>query len=127
MTGGRRPRETFPPAARLRKRREFLAVYERGVRVPGPLLVLFVVPRREGGARLGITTTRRLGSAVVRNRLRRLVREVFRRHRHRMPSWDLVVNVRAEAREAGYREIETEWQRLVKRAERKLAREGRQA
>jgi len=120
----RRRRETFPPSARLRKRREFLAVYEHGVRVPGALLVLFVAPRPEGGARLGITTTRRVGSAVVRNRLRRLVRELFRRHRHRMGSWDIVVNVRAAARGATYREMEADWRRLLRRVDRRVGRGG---
>lgn len=47
-------------------------------------------------SRLGVTTTRKLGNAVVRNRARRLVREAYRTHRQELPSGlDLVFVVRA--------------------------------
>lgn len=113
-------RETFPPSARLRKRREFLEVYDKGVRVRGSLVVMFVRPTSLGRARLGVTATRKLGGAVTRNRMRRLVREAFRRNRHGMQSWDLVVNLTVRARDQRYRGIESELMTLIRRAERKL-------
>lgn len=119
----RAPRRTFPSAARIKKRREFQEVYRRGLRIPGSRLVLFVRPGRAGLARLGITATRRVGGAVVRNRVRRLVREAFRRHRHRMEPWDLVVNIRPGAGRADFRAIESELLSLLKRAKRR-ARPG---
>ncbi|MDH3285137.1 MAG: ribonuclease P protein component [Acidobacteriota bacterium] len=112
------PRQTFPRTARLTKRREFQEVYRTGLRVPGSLATIFVRPGATDEVRLGITATRRVGNAVVRNRLRRLLRESFRRHRHRMKAWDLVVNISPRARGCSYREMEAELLRLLRRAER---------
>ena len=115
-----RPR-SFPPDVRLRKRREFLGVYEQGRRFAGSLLVLFVVPTSRGYARLGVTATRKIGGAVVRNRVRRKVRELFRACRVRLPSWDLVVNVRGRAVGTPYKALERDFQRLIGRAREELS------
>ena len=116
-------RATLPSASRLRKRREYLESYQEGERVPGGRLVLFVRPNEHGRPRLGVTVTRRVGKSAVRNRLRRLVRESFRRHRHEIEAWDLVVNVRASAVGSRYDEIERELLRLLRRARRRLERQ----
>ncbi len=113
--------ESFPPGARLLKRREYQAAYQRGVRVPGSLLVLFVLESTHGFARLGITATRKVGCAVVRNRARRRVREIFRRNRREVPSWDLVVNIRAKAVNAPYALIEKDLIAQLRRAKRRIA------
>ncbi|MBI5490819.1 MAG: ribonuclease P protein component [Deltaproteobacteria bacterium] len=101
----------FPKARRLRRRREFLAVQGARSRVaagparePGPRtglrrrsgrFVLFLRPRPNGGpARIGITTSTKVGNAVHRNRIRRLIREVWRTHTALFPDGhDLVVLV----------------------------------
>ena len=113
-------RATLPRAARIRKRREFLEIYDSGLRVSGSLMVLFVRPTEHGCARLGITATRKVGGAVTRNRLRRLVREAFRRERRGMESWDLVVNVRIRARAESFEAMKREFSSLVRRARRRL-------
>lgn len=78
----------------------------------------------EGGAlwcgRLGLTTTRRLGSAAVRNRARRLLREVYRHHQRDFAGFDAVVNVKPGA-VATRAEFEQELLQLVQRARRKFA------
>ena len=57
---------------------------------------LFGLPNGRGHSRLGVTTTRKLGNAVTRNRARRLVREAYRTHRGELPTGlDLVFVVRA--------------------------------
>ncbi|MDQ7006702.1 MAG: ribonuclease P protein component [Acidobacteriota bacterium] len=112
---------TFPASVRLKKRREYLEVYDRGVRVAGSHIVLFVLPTERGGPRLGVTATRRVGAAVRRNRARRVIREVFRHHRHRLPAWDLVVNVRRSAPFRSYRRLEQDFLNLVGRAEKRLS------
>ena len=61
------------------------------------------------------------GSAATRNRAKRLVREVFRRHRSALEPWDIVVNVRIGAAESRYAEIEREFLELVRRAARRVA------
>ena len=83
----------FPRAWRLTARRQYLRVYSHGHRTRCPSLTLFGLPNRLGHCRLGITVTRKVGCAVTRNRIKRLVREAFRRNRFRMDDGlDLVVN-----------------------------------
>ena len=89
-------------AARLRRRREFLAVQERGRRVYARELVVVVLgPRAEASPRLGVTVSSRVGNAVVRNRIKRWVREAFRFLAPALPPYDYVVIARAGAERAG--------------------------
>ena len=79
-------------SARLRKRFEFRRVRDSGRRVHTPSFVLLVAPREGGEARIGLTVSRRVGCAVRRNRIKRLVREAFRTDRALFPSGvDIVV------------------------------------
>ena len=73
--------------------------------------------QNSGPARAGFITSGRLGSAVIRNRVRRRLREVVRRHQHALcdDSW-IVVIARPDATKASYRALEDEWLRLAKRA-----------
>lgn len=72
-------------------------------------MTVFALPNDVGQCRLGITVTRRSGGAVERNRVRRLVREAFRRRREvAAAALDLVVNVRPGAERRTYRELEAE-------------------
>lgn len=88
--------EGLPPEHRVRKRRDFEKAYEEGEKVLMPEFALFARPNGLQHSRLGITTTRKLGKAVKRNRARRLVREAYRTHRDRLPrGLDLVFVVRA--------------------------------
>ena len=97
---------SFGKALRLRKRAEFLDAQKCGTRRPGRFLVVIVARREEGPTRLGITVSRKVGPAVIRNRVKRLVREAFRLHRHELPAGlDLVVVARHGASEATLDEI----------------------
>jgi ribonuclease P protein component len=69
----------FPPSVRLRARHEFEAVKETGLRVSTRYMTLLGRPNGRDRDRLGIIASRRLGGAVVRNRAKRRLREVFRR------------------------------------------------
>jgi len=85
--------ESFPKGVRIRKRAEYLEIQRTGVAVHGRLLI-GIVRRAEDrvATRLGITTTKKIGTAVVRNRIRRLIREAFRRNRGALPpNVDIVV------------------------------------
>jgi len=69
-----------------------------------------------GGPRIGFTTPRALGKAVVRNRIRRRVREAARLHLARLsPEWSIVINPRRKAIDAPFRELEQEIMRLFQR------------
>jgi len=69
----------FPKEARLRKRAEFLCVYEHGKRFEGRFMTVFILPNDRKNHRVGITATRKaIGKAHDRNRAKRLLRETFR-------------------------------------------------
>ena len=105
MTGDAR----FRPQDRIRKRSEYQVIYDQGQRIPSASFVLFVLRNGLGRPRLGITATRRVGGAVQRNRAKRLVREVFRRHKSELDNVDIVLNVRASLPGAEYTRLETEF------------------
>ncbi len=91
------PPQAFPKSFRLLHRSEFRRVYEQGQRRGTPLCTVFSRPNGLRETRLGITAPTRLGSAVVRNRVKRRLREVFRLNRLTIPGgWDIVMNPRAE-------------------------------
>lgn len=101
--------QAFPKRERIAKRRDFVRIYDEGRRVFSRYSVVFVAPNEVGHPRLGITVTRKMGKANERNRLKRWVREVYRRRRSdlgllNLPV-DLVVNVKAAARAAKYAEF----------------------
>jgi len=114
-------RLSFGRRRRLLRRRDFLRVYDARRRASGRHLVLFGLRRAEPEAaaepwRLGITTTRRSGGAVVRNRLRRRLREFFRtRQRWIADGWDYVVNARPSLEAAPPRELAEEVRRALGR------------
>ena len=106
------------PSSRLRRRAEFRAVYQQGVKVVGTFLVVFAVAKTGVSARLGITATRKTGSAVVRNRARRRLRALFDLHGMGRESWhgDVVVNVRPGCAETSWVELEEDYLRCMRKA-----------
>ena len=111
--------EGLPKQTRLAKRREFLRVYETGRKLFSRYTVLFFVPNDQPHSRVGITATKKLGKANVRNRLKRWTRETYRRQREplgldRQPM-DFVVNVKPNAAEASFREYSQDLTRVLQR------------
>ena len=98
----------FPRSARILRSADFRTVYDNGIRVSGPMFAAFCLARDAGnGVRLGLTVPRALGGSVVRNRIKRRLREAFRRHRSEFgPQWDIVLNPRRAALNAPFPEIE---------------------
>lgn len=81
----RTTRFTLPRRNRIRRRADFVRAYERGARAATALLTVWILPNDLDQARLGVSVTRRHGNSVRRNRLRRIVREAFRRVRGGLP------------------------------------------
>ncbi len=100
-------RSSISKRERLRKRRDFLEIYGTGEKLHTPYFVLFLSKNALLHHRLGITVSRKVGSAVVRNRIKRRLREIFRRNKESVsPSSDLVVNVKKRAATASSSELE---------------------
>ncbi len=76
----------FPKTRRLTSNQQFKSVLDRGRRAGDSLLTLYAVPNERGHSRLGISVGRASGNAVVRNRLKRLLREAFRLSQDRVPA-----------------------------------------
>lgn len=108
----------FPATRRLKPSGDFARVRMEGRTVRGGLLMLGVLQVREEAAfRVGLVTSKRVGGAVVRNRVRRRLREIVRRQQHALQSgfW-LVLIARPAAATASVAALEDEWLRLLKRA-----------
>ena len=89
------PVKGFPKRIRLRKRRQYLAVQRGGHRVTTPHFVVYGRPNGGKPPRIGITVSKKVGKAVTRNRVKRLVREAFRLNRACLPAGlDLVMVAR---------------------------------
>lgn len=115
--------EGFPAQFRLRKRREFLRVQHGGEKHHTRHFLVFVAPgaavtgeEPAGLLRLGITVTRKVGPAVVRNRIKRLVREAFRRKRSQFPAgYDMVWVAKQSAATVRYADVVAEMDAMSRR------------
>jgi ribonuclease P protein component len=104
----------FRAAEHIRRREDFERIYAAGARQSGRNMIIFFQPTAHAVPRLGIAATRKLGSAVVRNRAKRLVRELFR-HNKPAGGLDLVVVPRREMLDAPYSSLEAEFRALLDR------------
>lgn len=85
-------RETFPRSARVRGNTSFRRAFREGLRASDDRITLYASPNAGLSSRLGISVGRRFGTAVRRNRIKRLLREAFRRIRRDLrPGLDWVV------------------------------------
>ena len=110
--------QSFSKAKRLTEPAEFTAVKFQGKAYRGTLLILGVRANKEEKAfRAGFVTSKRIGGAVVRNRVRRRLRDIVRKEQTRLrPGFWFVVVARPAATRASYRELRDEWLRLAERA-----------
>lgn len=104
----------FRASEHIRARADFERAYNMGRRLSGRLMMIFVGPNGTDEPRLGIAATRKIGSAVVRNRAKRLARELFRQHKP-PEGIDVVVIPRREMLDASYVTLEAEFRALLDR------------
>ena len=110
-------KQTFPKEEKLRKKKEFTALFKEGRVYTGRDLQLFVLPRPDGLRKAGFVFSRRIKSSVQRNRLRRLLRQAYRQNKERfLEGHNLLLRVNRPLKKAGLAMIEAEILDLTRRA-----------
>ncbi|MDF1659730.1 MAG: ribonuclease P protein component [Verrucomicrobiales bacterium] len=117
----------FPRSRRITRRSDFQLVRTKGKSVHGRFLVLgYFKDSEEAPSKLGLITTKRLGNAVIRNRVRRKLRGIMQRIGDRFsPGHWFVLIARNAAAEATSEQLEKEWKWLMHRADLMLPKEKR--
>ena len=110
--------QAWRPKERITRRAEYQRIYERGLRTHGRFMTVFTLPNNTPVTRLGVAATRKLGGAVVRNRAKRLAREIFRRHKL-TSGLDVVVIPRREMLDAEFGSLEADYCSLLTRPTRR--------
>jgi ribonuclease P protein component len=112
----------------LRNSQQFRRVYEQGHKIHTPLFSAFFLKNDAGERRYGITVTRKIGGAVVRNRCKRRLREIVRKHElchvcaasssassASSDGFDMVLNVKSEMVEVDFNRLQESFARMMKK------------
>lgn len=100
----------------LKQNQDFRRLYSRGKYAACSTLVLYWRPNRRSYNRLGITVSTKLGHAVVRNKIRRRIREIYAHHEQELrQGMDLVVVARSRAPQVDYWRLERDFAKMAKK------------
>lgn len=107
----------FKKNNRLKSKQGFQAVYTKGRTVLDGMSVFYILPQEEESVKIGLAVGKKLGCAVIRNRVKRLMREVFRKHLAEIKKgYHIVWVARRKLTKADYKTFERVFLRLAKRA-----------
>ena len=102
------------PAVTVKENYEFRRIYRKGKSAVSPQLVIYCQRNRRGHSRRGVSVRTKLGCAVVRTRVRRRIREIYRLNKAKMlPGYDLIVVARVRAVETDYQKLDRTYLRLL--------------
>jgi len=113
----------FHPSEHLRRNADFRRVYDRRRSVSSPTMIVYACENGLPFLRLGMSVSRKFGSAIRRNRLRRLYREAFRLTRHEMPTGLDLILIPRGGEVPPLEELKRSIPALVIQVSRKIARE----
>lgn len=111
----------FQPRDRLRKRADYLRLQQQGRRVPARFVTLLTLANDVAVPRLGLIASRRLGPAVARNRAKRRLRDLFRRHRDVLgpgAALDIVAIPKRELMAAPFSDVEQDFVNALRKCRR---------
>ncbi len=112
--------QSFRRAEKVTSKSSYRTIYEQGVRRSSRFFTLITCGNPNGAKRLGITVTKKTGNAVFRNRMKRLLREFFRRNKDLFPAGhDVVVMVKKNIPPSTYQETARELTELFSRKDGK--------
>ncbi len=108
---------SFPKKKRLVSSKEFKAVLARRIRADDKVLTLYIAENAGGWPRLGVSVGKSCGNAVIRNRLKRLMREVFRQNQEQIPAgFDYLLMVSRQSKfpdKLTFEQVQSSFLRLV--------------
>ncbi|MBX7256233.1 MAG: ribonuclease P protein component [Candidatus Hydrogenedentes bacterium] len=108
----------FPRRERLTRKREYELVFRNGRKRVGPAFICYVARQEGEGRKFGLAVSRKVGSAVVRNRVKRFLREFYRTHRAQLAhDVHIVVVARPQAAELSFHQCTEAMRRLLKPGE----------
>ncbi len=108
---------TFKKINKLKSKKSFQFVYGKGRTVVDPMSVFYIVADQGDSLKIGLAVGKKLGCAVVRNRVKRLMRETFRMHQAQLKKgYHIVWVARQKLTKADLKTFERVFLRLVKRA-----------
>jgi len=100
----------------IKKNKDFKKVYKYGKSYADKNLVFFILKNKEKKTRIGITTAKKINKAVVRNKIRRRLKEIVRKNIKNIKSdYELVVMCRVRGMESTYKDLEKSFIKLAKK------------
>jgi ribonuclease P protein component len=112
-----RVKQTFPKALRLHYKSDFDRIYKAKTAASDWLFIIFILPNNLQTSRLGLSISRKVGNAVVRNRWKRLIREVFRKNHQSFPMpLDLIVIPQRNAKITNEQKMKNSIRKLITKA-----------
>ncbi len=107
--------EGLNPRERIRKKKDFLHLYRKGSRFKGKYFHLIYLANNLTFSRVGVVASRRVGGAVIRNKVKRWMRELFRRNKGCLGfSVDMLIVAKPEMKEAGWAELNEQYLAALK-------------
>ncbi|KRQ85944.1 Ribonuclease P protein component [Caloramator mitchellensis] len=102
---------------KIRKNRHFRIVYSRGKSFSDEILVAYVSKNKKNINRVGVSVSKKIGKSVVRNRVKRLIREAFRVNRQKFKvGHDIIFVARAKSANSSFSDVQKSIFNLLKRA-----------